>query len=87
MFWVFKLSFVVDILAFLTWQLFGPFFKKFGEFFFLSSGHSAALAFVPGRPFKPSLILSLEPPFDVTDQKVFSTNIKAYLHVRFQSMI
>ncbi len=33
MFWVFKLSFVVDILAFLTWQLFGLFFKKFGEFF------------------------------------------------------
>jgi hypothetical protein len=35
MFWVFKLSFVVDILAFFTWQLFGPFFEKFGEFFFL----------------------------------------------------
>jgi hypothetical protein len=31
MFWVFKLSFVVDILAFLTWPLFGLFFKKFGD--------------------------------------------------------
>jgi hypothetical protein len=46
MFWVFKLSFVVDILAFLTWQLFGLFFKKFGE---LSSGHSGRL--LPG-PFR-----------------------------------
>ncbi len=45
MFWVFKLSFFVDILAFLTWQLFGLFFKRFGEFFFLSYGHSA---FIPG---------------------------------------
>jgi hypothetical protein len=33
MFWVFKLRFVVDILAFLTWQLFRLFFKKFGKFF------------------------------------------------------
>jgi len=36
MFWAFKLSFVVDILAFLTWQLFGYFLKKFkifGEFY------------------------------------------------------
>jgi hypothetical protein len=33
MFWVFKLSFVVDILAFLNWHFFWLFFKKFGEFF------------------------------------------------------
>jgi hypothetical protein len=33
MFLVFKMSFVVDIFAFLTWQLFGLFFKKFGNFF------------------------------------------------------
>jgi hypothetical protein len=33
MFWGFKLSFVVDILAFLTWQLLELFFEKFGEFF------------------------------------------------------
>jgi hypothetical protein len=38
MFWVFKVSFVQDILGFLTWQLFGLFFGKFGEFF-KSSGH------------------------------------------------
>jgi len=31
--WVFKLSFVVDILAFLTWQLFGLLFEKYGDFF------------------------------------------------------
>jgi hypothetical protein len=36
MFWVFKLSFVVDILAFyLTWQLFVLFFEKFGDFFLI----------------------------------------------------
>ncbi len=40
-FLVFKLSIVVDILAFFTWWLFGLFFKKFGKFIFLSSGHSA----------------------------------------------
>jgi hypothetical protein len=40
MLWVFKLSFVVDILAFLTWGLFWLFFKKLGELFLLSSGHS-----------------------------------------------
>jgi hypothetical protein len=33
MFWDFKLSFVVDILAFLTWQLFGLLFEKYGDFF------------------------------------------------------
>jgi hypothetical protein len=48
MFWVFKLSFVVDILAFLTWQLSGLLFKKFGKFLFSSSGHSGRL--LPG-PF------------------------------------
>jgi hypothetical protein len=32
-FWVFKLSFAVDILTFLTLQLFGLFFEKFGDFF------------------------------------------------------
>ncbi len=36
MFWAFKLSFVVDIFClFLTWQLFGPFFEKFGNFFLI----------------------------------------------------
>jgi len=40
MFWVFKLSFVVDILAFFDLATFWLFFKKFGDFFFLSSGHS-----------------------------------------------
>jgi len=35
MFWAFKLSFDVDILAFLTWQLFGLFFEKFGNFFLI----------------------------------------------------
>ncbi len=33
MFLVFKLSFVVDILAFFDLATFGPFFEKFGEFF------------------------------------------------------
>jgi hypothetical protein len=34
MLWAFKLGFVVDIFGlFLTWQLFGLFFEKFGDFF------------------------------------------------------
>jgi hypothetical protein len=46
MFWVFKLSFVVDTLAFLTSGLFGLFFKKIGKFFFLSSGHSVGIPLI-----------------------------------------
>jgi hypothetical protein len=42
MFWVFQLSFVVDILAFFTRQLFGLFFEKFGDFF---SNHLVTLPF------------------------------------------
>jgi hypothetical protein len=38
MFWVFKLSFVVDILAFLACQLFGLFLKKLVNFFPIISG-------------------------------------------------
>jgi hypothetical protein len=38
--WVFKLSFVVDIWPFLTWQLFGLFCEKFGNFY-KSFGHPA----------------------------------------------
>ncbi len=34
-FWISKLSFVVDILAFLTWRLFGLFFETFGNFFLI----------------------------------------------------
>jgi hypothetical protein len=33
MFWVFKLSFAVDILAFFGLATFGPIFKKLGNFF------------------------------------------------------
>jgi hypothetical protein len=33
MFWAFKLSFVVDILAFFKLATFGAFFEKFGDFF------------------------------------------------------
>jgi hypothetical protein len=40
MFWVFKLSFVVNILAFFDLATFWAIFKKIWLFFFLSSGHS-----------------------------------------------
>jgi hypothetical protein len=40
MFWTFKLHFVVDILAFLAWQILGQLFEKLGDFF-QSSGHPA----------------------------------------------
>jgi len=33
MFWVFKLSFAVDILAFFGLATFGPIFEKLGNFF------------------------------------------------------
>jgi hypothetical protein len=33
MFWTFKLSLVVDILAFFDLATFGQFFEKFGNFF------------------------------------------------------
>jgi hypothetical protein len=33
MFWAFKLSFVVDILAFFEWRLFRLLFQKLGDFF------------------------------------------------------
>jgi hypothetical protein len=33
MFWAFKLSFVVDILAFFAWTLFRLLFEEFGDFF------------------------------------------------------
>ncbi len=52
MLWVFKLSFVVDILAFLTWRLLGLFFKKCCNFF---SSHLVTLTeiylirFIRGR--------------------------------------
>jgi hypothetical protein len=42
MFWVFKMSFDVDIFAFFgLGDFFGYSLKIFGKFFFLSSGHSA----------------------------------------------
>jgi hypothetical protein len=41
MFWIFKLIFVVDILACFDLATFWAIFKKFGEFFFLSFGHTA----------------------------------------------
>jgi hypothetical protein len=34
MFWVFKLGFVVDILAFFDLATFGAIFEKLGKFFF-----------------------------------------------------
>jgi hypothetical protein len=40
MFRVLKSSFVVDILAFFDLATFWAIFKKIGDFFFLSSGHS-----------------------------------------------
>jgi hypothetical protein len=39
------LSFVVDILAFLAWRLFGLLFEKLGDFFFKSYGQ-------PGYEYK-----------------------------------
>ncbi len=40
MFWVFELSFVVDILAYFDLKTVGAtFLKKLGQFFFKSSGH------------------------------------------------
>jgi len=41
MFWAFKMSFGVDILAIFDLALFGLFFEKFGKVFLQSSGHSA----------------------------------------------
>jgi hypothetical protein len=41
MFWVFKLSFVVDILAFFDMKTVWATFKKIGLNFFKSSGHPA----------------------------------------------
>jgi hypothetical protein len=41
MFWVFKLSFVVDILDFFDLATFWAILLKIGKFFSLSSGHSA----------------------------------------------
>ena len=41
MFWAFKLSFAVDILAFFGLETVWAIFEKLGEFFFKSSGHPA----------------------------------------------
>jgi hypothetical protein len=44
MFWAFKWSFVVDILAFFDLVTFwANFFKNLANFFFLSSGHPACV--------------------------------------------
>jgi len=43
MFWAFKFSFVVYILAFFDLATLGLFFEKFGNFLFWSSGHPAWL--------------------------------------------
>ncbi len=54
MFWIFKLSFVVDILAlFLTWRPFGQLLKNWA-IFFKSSGHP-----VPGQAFWNATTLSI----------------------------
>jgi hypothetical protein len=42
MFWSFKLSFVVDILAFFALETFGATFLKYWAIFFKSSGHPVA---------------------------------------------
>jgi len=44
MFWVYKLSFVVDILAFFGLETFFGYFLKIGQFFFKSSDHPVGVS-------------------------------------------
>jgi hypothetical protein len=98
MFWVFKLSFVVDILAFFTRRLLGLFFEKFGEFFFsnnlvtLPFREAAHGAFLPrlspifvanfGRFLSPKTRHRLDGQ-KVQLQKKFLFNLIARYHLQF----
>jgi hypothetical protein len=54
MFWVFKLSFVVDILAFIDfWDFLGYSFKKLANFF---SNHLVTLLSIQKRTFLKMLV-------------------------------
>jgi hypothetical protein len=45
-----KVNFVVDLLAFLYWRLFGLLLAKLGEFFFKSSGHPKQVCPLTSKP-------------------------------------
>jgi hypothetical protein len=49
MFWPFKLSFVVDILAFSAWRLFGLLFKNWANFIFTNLPVTLVIAILAQR--------------------------------------